>query len=334
MAFGIVSIVFFFIISFLVAFFATPILIASATNKNIFGSDDNKKNRPKIPYSGGFAIFAGIAGGILIAVLYTVFVSNSQVQATLLLAALCSITLLALIGIFDDFFKLSWTTKALIPVLGALPLVAITAGSTVVSIPFFGEANLGLLYTFVLIPLGVTGAANAVNMAAGYNGVEAGSVAVISAFLLFIAVQAGAFPSAVILAATLGASLAFLKYNWFPAKVFPGDVGTLAMGAAIASAVIIGNMEKYGVILFIPAFYELAATMYYWAKSIERRHACHNPVISSDGKLSPPRGTQNYTLFYKILSWKPMREPSLVLSVLGLYVISGILALLVFFLHA
>ena len=191
--------------------------------------------------------------------------------------------------------------------------------------------DFGLLYTFFLIPLGVTGAANAVNMAAGYNGLEAGSVAVISAFLLLIAIQANAFASAVILAVTLAACLAFLKFNWFPARVFPGDVGTLALGAAIACAVIIGNMEKYGVILFIPAFYELAATVYYAFKGVERREACHNPVIRKDGVLSPPRGAENYTLFYKILSMRPMTEKALVQTVLLLYGFCGVLALALFY---
>ena len=321
----------FLALSSLVTFFSTPILIASATRKKLFGNDDNKAGRPRVAYSGGFAVFGGMAVAILAAVLYLVFLQKNGLDTVLLLASLASITLLALIGAFDDIFKLSWKTKAMMPLVGALPLVAITAGDTWMSLPFLGWINFGFFYTFVLIPLGVTGAANAVNMAAGYNGIEAGSVAVISAFLLLIAVQAGAFPSAVILAATLGACLAFLKFNWFPSRVFPGDVGTLALGAAVASAVIIGNMEKFGVILFIPAFYELGATIYYFLKGVERRRACHNPVISKNGVLSPPKGAEKFTLFYRILAWKPMREESLVKTVLALYALCGFAALAVFY---
>ncbi|MFH1056567.1 MAG: hypothetical protein V1717_02095 [Candidatus Micrarchaeota archaeon] len=326
-----IPLVLFAVFSFAVTLFSTPVLIASATRKKLFGTDDNKPGRPHVAYSGGFSLFGGIAAGILAAVLYLVFLQNNLKENNLLLASLASITLLALIGVFDDVFKLSWKTKAILPVVGAFPLVAITAGDTSMSIPLLGWVNLGWIYTFILIPLGVTGAANAVNMAAGYNGVEAGSISVISAFLLLIALQSNAFPSAVILAATLAASLAFLKYNWFPAKVFPGDVGTLSLGAAIAAAVIIGNMEKYGVILFLPAFYELIATLYYWRKGVERRKACHNPVISKDLKLSPPSGTENYTLFYKILSFKKMGEAALVKTVMALYFLCGLLALAVFY---
>ena len=321
----------FFAAAFAVTIFFTPILIDSARRKKIFGRDVNKPSRPEVANWGGFCIFAGIASGILLAILYVVFINPDLGNAILLLASLASITLLALIGIFDDVFKLSWKTKALMPIIGAFPLVAITAGNTTASIPFLGEVNFGLLYTFVLVPLGITGAANAVNMAAGYNGIEAGTIAVISTFLLLIAFQSGSFPAVVILAVTLAACLAFLKYNWFPSKVFPGDIGTLTLGAAVASAVILGNMEKFGVILFIPAFYELAATLYYVRNGVVRRNACHNPVIAKDGKLSPPKGAENYTLFYKILSRKPMREEDLVKTVLALYAFFGLVALAIFY---
>ena len=318
-------------VSFAITFFSTPVLIASARRKKIFGTDDNKLDKPKIPYMGGLALFAGIASGLLLSFLYLVFLQENRIAVELLFASLAAVTLLALIGVFDDFFKLTWKTKSLLPVIGSFPLVAITAGETVMNVPFVGAVDFGLFYTFILVPLGVTGAANAGNMAAGYNGIEAGSMAVVSAFLLLIAVQANALPSAIILAAALGACLAFLKYNWFPAKVFPGDVGTLVLGAAIASAVIIGNMESYGVILFIPAFYELAATLYYYVKGVERRKACHTPFISKNGFLSPPKGAENYTLFYKILSFKPMREKTLVITVLSLYFLCGMLALALFY---
>ena len=150
------------------------------------------------------------------------------------------------------------------------------------------------------------------------------------AFLLAIAVMAQATGAAIILAAMLGACIAFLWFNWSPARVFPADVGTLTIGGAIAAAVIIGNMEKFGVILLIPAFYELAATVYYSLKKVERRAACHAPTITKDLKLIPKKGSEKYTLFNLILSKKPMTEPSMVKTVLALYVVCGLAALSVY----
>jgi UDP-N-acetylglucosamine--dolichyl-phosphate N-acetylglucosaminephosphotransferase len=48
--------------------------------------------------------------------------------------------------------------------------------------------------------------------------------------------------------------LAFLRYNWFPAKIFPGDSLTYSVGALIACVAILANAEKIAVILFIPYF--------------------------------------------------------------------------------
>ncbi|NYZ75477.1 glycosyl transferase family 4 [Candidatus Micrarchaeota archaeon] len=321
-----------FIFAFLAAVIAAPILIASARKKGLMGHDVNKPNRPLVAEMGGFAIFGGLAAGILVGLLAISFYDNQFQLAVFLLAALASIAFIALIGVFDDLFKLSARTKLFLPVIASLPLVAVLAGDTTMSLPFFGDVNLGLFYTFILIPLGITGAANAVNMSAGYNGLEAGIGAVASFFLLVIALSVGSLPAAVILAACLGACLAFLYFNWFPAKVFPGDIGTYTIGCALAAAVILGNMEKFGVIVLIPAFYELAATLYYSLRKVERRKVCHNPVLK-DGKIIPPKGTECFTLAFFILGRKPMTERNLVLSMLALYALFGVIALAVFFLH-
>jgi UDP-N-acetylglucosamine--dolichyl-phosphate N-acetylglucosaminephosphotransferase len=319
-----------FIASLVLTFVLTPLLIRSALGKNITDRDSNKPGKPVVAAMGGFAIFGGVAGGTLIALLAINFYDHQFQFATMLLAALLSISIVALIGVFDDLFKLTRRTKVLLPVIASLPLVAVLAGDTTMSLPLVGVVDLGLFYTFVLIPVGVTGAANAVNMSAGYNGLEAGEGAVISAFLLVIALWSGSVAASVLLAALLGACLAFLKFNWFPAKVFPGDIGTYVIGGAIAAAVIVGNMEKFGLILFIPAFYELFATAYYSARGIERRKYCHNPILEG-GKIIPPKGAEYFTLAYFILSRKPLTEARLVLTILLLYAACGCVALALFF---
>jgi len=104
----------------------------------------------------------------------------------------------------------------------------------------------------VLVPLGITGAANAANMLAGFNGLEVGMGIVIVVSLSIIAYLIGEMTALIILLAALGASLATIYYNWYLAKIFIGDVGTLSIGAIIATAVIIGSFESAGVIIVIP----------------------------------------------------------------------------------
>ncbi len=318
--------------AFVITLLATPVVARSARAKGLTGRDVNKPSRPLVANFGGFALYAGFTSAVLLAVLANSFLQRDAVLQTLLLAAVCSISLLSLVGAFDDLFKLSRRIKVLLPAIGALPLIAVTAGQTVLNLPFVGAVNFGLLYTFAFIPLGVTGAANAVNMLAGYNGLEAGSGAVMSAVLLVIALAAGQTAAAVLLAALLGACLAFLFFNWFPARIFPSDIGTYIIGGTLATAVIFGNMEKFGVLVLLPAFYEFAATVYYGLyKRVDRRAALHNPPIKNN-RIVPKASTRYYTLSFLLasLSRNGLTEKQVTLKILALYALSGLLALAVY----
>ncbi|MBI5036193.1 hypothetical protein HZC09_02520 [Candidatus Micrarchaeota archaeon] len=325
------------VIAFVVCYLAVPVLIRSAHKKNILSRDANKPpGRPEVANMGGIILYFAFAGAMLATILLLVFVQKDYQLFTLLLAALASVSILAMVGMFDDMFRISAKLKFLLPVVGALPLIAITAGDTNIALPFIGSIDFGLYYTFLLIPLGVTGAANAVNMSGGYNGLEAGIGAIVSFFLLLIAVNASLVAPAIILASLLGVCLAFLRYNWFPAKVFPADVGTLVIGAAIACAVIIGNMEKFGVIALLPAFYCLYDAV--WHGPVKRvplslrRDLVQNPHMLPDGKLKAREGAAPYSLASQIISRWPMTEAKLVMTILSLFAISGILALAAYWL--
>lgn len=315
------------LISFATTFVLTPLLIKAATSSGFLENDDNKPGRPKVPGMGGFALMAGIMAGILFSVVISTYVTVDLRAQNILLASLATVAMVAIVGALDDLFKIRLLFKTLLPSLGSLPLVATQAGQSITKIPLLGTIQLGPIYHFILVPLGVTGAANATNLTAGYNGLEAGFGVIAFSTLLSIAILGNAFTAALLLSAGLGACLAFLKYNWHPAKIFPGDVGTLSIGALLAAAAIIGNLEKYAVILMLPTFYELAATIYFAIKGVYRRKAVHNPSISADGTLSPPKGSEWYNLPHVILSRRPMREPQLVQTYLSLFILSGLLAI-------
>jgi UDP-N-acetylglucosamine--dolichyl-phosphate N-acetylglucosaminephosphotransferase len=322
-------------ITFLAATAATlllaPVYIRSAFNKGVTARDSNKKRRPVVANMGGFTILTGLSAAVSLAILLMALGPYDDALFTSLLAAFASITMAALIGVFDDLFKLSRKTKPFLIAAAALPLVAITAGNTQMVLPFVGSVDFGLFYALALIPLGVTGAANALNMSAGYNGLEAGIGVVVSLALLPIAVYSNAFASAILLAALLGSCLAFLKYNWFPARAFPGDIGTYVIGTTVAAAAILGNMESFAVIAILPAFYELVATAHYSLKGVERRQKCQNPRVLRNGVLKPVKGAEKYTLFNLLLSRFRLTEKKLVLVSLSLYAACGLSALAIYF---
>jgi UDP-N-acetylglucosamine--dolichyl-phosphate N-acetylglucosaminephosphotransferase len=219
----------------------------------INGKDLNKPGQPKVADIGGLVTVAGFAAGILLLIALKTFTQQFDIiNLQYLLAALSTVLIAVLIGVVDDIVSLRQWFKAITPVFCALPLMAVKAGDTSIGIPFWGQIDLGIIYTLVLVPIGVTIAANGVNMLAGFNGLEVGMGLVGMAALAVIAARLNENTSLVILLAALGALLATLRYNWYPARVFIGDAGTLSIGAMMATAVIIGNFELAGVIIMIP----------------------------------------------------------------------------------
>jgi UDP-N-acetylglucosamine--dolichyl-phosphate N-acetylglucosaminephosphotransferase len=202
---------------------------------------------------GGLFSVVGFAVGIATVIAFNTFGSRFlSIDISQVLAVLSVVLLIAILGTIDDLLGMRQGVKAFMPLLASFPLIAVRAGNTTIDIPFAGETDFGTYYTAILVPLGVTGAANAVNMLAGFNGAEAGMGLVAMTSLAGVAYLNEETAAFVILISAIGALLATLYFNWYPARVFIGDAGTLSIGAIIASAVIIGNFEKAGVIVIIP----------------------------------------------------------------------------------
>jgi len=242
-----------FLVSFVVSFVAFPVIIPRLKRAGIVGKNMNSEKQEEIPEMGGLVMAAGFGAGIIFAIgLRTFFDVFLSVSLTSILAVLSTVLIVVIIGVFDDLISMKQWIKAPIPVFAALPLMALKEGYSMMRIPFIGLIEFGIFYPLILVPLGITGAANAVNMLAGFNGLEVGMGVVAIGSLSIIAYLIGETTSLIILIAILGALVATLYYNWYPAKILVGDVGTLSIGAVIACAVIVGNYETAGAIIIIP----------------------------------------------------------------------------------
>ncbi len=238
--------------SFIITFFFTKILVPRLKQFDITGRDVNKPDKPEVAEMGGIAIVAGFTAGVLLAIFFNTFL-DFDFNLVYVMAALITVHSVAFIGIVDDLLDVPQYIKAFLPLFAAVPLVAVSAaGSTSIGIPFIGEVDLGIVYIVVLIPVGVAVASNLSNMFAGFNGLEAGMGSVMFLAMSVLAFSHGSAEMAILFVPVLGALLAFLFFNWHPAKVFPGDVGNLTIGAVLASGVIIGNLETAGALLMIP----------------------------------------------------------------------------------
>src|SRR3989344_2686708 len=208
---------------------------------------------------------AGVFFGVMFAIFIQTFYYHSTDRLIDLLAFTSSLFAITLVGFFDDLLirkdkeessGLKQWQKPLLTAIAAVPLMVINAGETVLAVPFFGSLDVGLLYPLVLIPLGVIGASNMVNMLAGYNGLEAGLGIIYLGNLSVYAYMHGSEVAALIGAISCAALFAFLLFNWVPAKIFPGDSLTYLLGAVLASMAIIGNIEMAALLVSFPFFIE------------------------------------------------------------------------------
>jgi UDP-N-acetylglucosamine--dolichyl-phosphate N-acetylglucosaminephosphotransferase len=246
-------------LSLLVSFLATMTIVKKwirrASEIGLVGLDMNKSGKPRIPEMGGICAVFGFVLGVLVYLgIMTFYFGSSEFVS--ILAVLCTVLMTSIIGIIDDIsgwkIGLAQWHKFVLTFFAALPLMVINAGNSIMSLPFAGTIDWGIIYPLLIVPLGIMGASNSFNMVAGYNGLEAGMGVIILSTLSHVAFIGGA-EDAMILALCMDvALLAFLYFNWYPAKVFPGDTMTYSVGALVACVAILGDMEKIAVILFVP----------------------------------------------------------------------------------
>ncbi|MCT4605361.1 MAG: phospho-N-acetylmuramoyl-pentapeptide-transferase [Marinisporobacter sp.] len=159
-----------------------------------------------------------------------------------------------LIGFIDDFIKVvlkrnlglkayqKLIGQIIVAVLIALYQSSISQYGTKILIPFMNEyLDLGILYIPFIVTVMVA-TANSVNLTDGLDGLAAGVTLIVSSFFSLVAMNWG-YPSiAVFCGALTGACLGFLRFNAYPAKVFMGDTGSMALGGAVAAIAILMNL--------------------------------------------------------------------------------------------
>jgi phospho-N-acetylmuramoyl-pentapeptide-transferase len=150
----------------------------------------------------------------------------------------------AIAGGLDDVVNISdisrlgltvWQKLGLQGITGVLVGIGLTiAGFTHQFFPGLGSPNLGWGLA-VVVAIAVVATSNAVNLTDGADGLAASCTALALVGIAIIAVSRNELPVALLAVALAGAVAAFLLFNWFPARVFMGDAGSLALGSAIVA---------------------------------------------------------------------------------------------------
>lgn len=211
-------------------------------------------------------------GGVLI--LLGIFVSTllwADLSDPYVWMVLVALGANGVIGFLDDYLKIlkkqskglfAWqkfSLQILTGVLLSLWYLWVNQGDTRIIVPFLKELNPFLGILFLPFAVGVlSGTANAVNLTDGLDGLAIGPVIVVSlafmgityvtgheVFARYLAIipVPGAGELTIVCGAMVGSSLGFLWYNSYPASIFMGDVGALALGGGIGMMAIVTRQE-------------------------------------------------------------------------------------------
>ena len=235
----------------IIAFIACVVLGAFVIPKlHNFGQnvrDDGPKSHLKkqgTPSMGGIFMI----GAFAIATLF--FVKDNPDAIVVLLITVGY----GLVGFLDDSIKVvkkrslglrAWQKvvfQLIVTILFAIYLLKMNDFGTEIYVPFTKGfyINLGWLYVPFLFFV-MVGTVNSVNLTDGLDGLASGVTVLVATYFVFIAyaVNKGLIP---VCGAAIGALLGFLVFNSYPAKVFMGDTGSLALGGFVASVAILTKM--------------------------------------------------------------------------------------------
>ena len=201
------------------------------------------------PTMGGIAFIIGTT----VAVVASMFMKGSM--TTEKIAILLSMFAFGAIGFIDDYNKVAKKqNEGLTPkqklilqvVFGiALAIYMMSKAGTTMLIPFFGRTvDFGIMYIPFVVFIEVA-MANAVNLTDGLDGLAASTSSIVACTFAIVGmtVHGGNEPMAVAGQAVFGALLGFLIYNHYPARIFMGDTGSMALGGVLSAMAIVGHME-------------------------------------------------------------------------------------------
>jgi len=229
-----------FVLSFLLAFYLTPIMREAALRFGIVDKPDGKlkKQREPVPYLGGLAIYLGFLGAIA-------FVYDFDRQV---LGLLLSGTIMVLLGLIDDFGFLSPRIKLAGQLIAVWVLIKSGIYIKLIFLPKYHDVP---VFAYALTALWLVGMTNAFNIIDVMDGLAA-TVASMAALVLFgVALWNHHLTIAVLTLALAGSLLGFLRYNRPPARIYMGDTGSLFIGLMLGSLAMIGSYTKYNGLAYL-----------------------------------------------------------------------------------
>ncbi|WP_053218138.1 glycosyltransferase family 4 protein [Virgibacillus senegalensis] len=299
------------IIAFLISLVSTALLVFPVKKLAVkLGAMDEPEARKihtfAIPRLGGLAIVAGTVLGLL----YLQPVHRHLVEIIL------GAAIIVILGILDDKFQLRPAYK-LIGQIGAAG-VLIYAGLIIerINLPLFGLVELGN-FSYIVTLLWIVGITNAMNLIDGLDGLASGVSAIALVSVLIMAL--GDYRTVVVYfcVVLIASNIGFLFHNFYPAKIYMGDTGSMFLGYSVAVISLLGLFKNVTLFSFIIPVIVLAVPIFDTLFAIVRR------LYNRENIMLPDKKHIHYQLLASGFSHR-----ATVLIIYGFSAIFGVLGIL------
>jgi len=231
------------VISAVVTYMLTPWIRAAAARGGVVAHPGGRRvHLTATPLMGGIAIYCGFLAAVCVCVVVDPQLRFDSQTIGILVAA----TGLGVVGVLDDKYELSGWLQAAAILGSAGILAAFGVKILYVTNPFRGGHLMWLgVFSIPVTLIWVLAVTKALDCMDGLDGLAAGISAIAAATLMLMAKDAGA-PfriTAVMAAGLLGSAIAFLRFNYPPAKIFMGTVGSQFLGFTLAAISIAGALK-------------------------------------------------------------------------------------------
>jgi UDP-N-acetylglucosamine--dolichyl-phosphate N-acetylglucosaminephosphotransferase len=232
------------------------------------------------------------------------------------------------IGILDDIYTLSGVLKPVLLIMASFPILILGAYNFHIEFPIFGDVRLSVIYP-ILVLLAIPVTANTVNTIDVLNGAVSGFIAISSIPLILALAFKGSIDTVLMVLPLLSVALGFFIFHRFPSKIFPGDSGSLSLGAIYGAIVIVGGIEIIGVVALLPAILNSFFFLSSVRRLVEGRTIKLRPInVLSENRLEASKnGSAPITLVRLILADGPLVEKEIVQNILKLAAFSSFLAI-------
>jgi UDP-N-acetylglucosamine--dolichyl-phosphate N-acetylglucosaminephosphotransferase len=295
-------------------------MISSLISRGEVVQDYHKPDRPKVPRPAGPMLALGIAVAEILLYLLTWKIKVIAILLTTLIAFI--------VGLVDDRKVMPGWFKPVALVAAAIPLIALGAHGSHLNL-IIGKADIPLLYIpliLIIIPI----AGNTINSIDVLNGVASGFLIIAMVPLLVSIAIFGTNEIFIAALPLLFGTIALYKYHRFPSKIFPGDSGTLLIGAMYGAIAIAGNSEIIGAIALLPAVMNSFLFLSSVKKIVEHRQVKSRPIIlMNDFKLVASKERRAPTTLVRlILAEGPLSEKEIGYQIFRLAIFTSILAII------